>query len=218
MNHEPEVIRARFVEAAFTERYLANAMMPTARGYWPVMLRDAEDYKGYDDQAWLDNAARKQGRASIGAVSRHQECLDWTADLIHDEKRRHIVWAWAFCKANGWDFGARCVKQGWARPTAYRRLTASIEAISVHFDIKGVVVRLPDDKWLRHETPDMACVSSTMPQSRPVATAVPHKPFRTEAHRDLIQTDEDAEAFALFLRRRNEREAKRRAKLGLDAA
>lgn len=203
MNHEPEVIRARFVEAAFTERYLANAMMPTVRGYWPMFLHDAEDRKGWDDAARLDNAAKWKGRASSGAISRHQECLDWTADLIHDEKRRHIVWTWAFCKANGWDFGARCVRQGWARPTAYRRLTASIEAISAHFDISGVVVRLPDDKWLRHESRDMASVSSTLPQSRPAATTIPHRPYRTEKPRDLLDSPEAVADFAKALERRN---------------
>lgn len=199
MNHEPEVIRARFVEAAFTERYLANAMMPTARGYWPVMLRDAEDYKGYDDQAWLDNASKRLGRASSAAISRHQECLDWTGDLIHDEKRRHIVWTWAFCKANGWDFGASCVKRGWARPTAYRRLMASIDAISVHFDISGVVVRLPDDKWLRQD--DHTDVDDCATVKNYERTPLPFTPpaFISEKSTDMLTTPEAIEAFVAHI-------------------
>lgn len=211
MNHEPEVIRARFVEAAFTERYLPNANLPSANGFWPVMLRDAEDYKGYDDQAWLDNAARKYGRASIGAVSRHQECLDWTTKLIHDEKRRHIVWAWAFCKANGWDFGSRCIKRGWARPTAYRRLTASIDAISEHFRMSTVLVRLPDDKWLRHETHSMACSSGAIDTRADAVEPIPHKPFLTEKSRDLLTTPEAVADFAKALERRNARMRKLQA-------
>ena len=166
MNHEPEVIRARFVEAAFTERYLANAMAPTGRGYWPVFLHDAEDRKGWDDAARLDNAAKWKGRASTGAVGRHQECLDWTAELIHDEKRRHIIWSWAFARQMA----------GTLAPGAPRKVGLDPQRIDV---------------------------------------LIPH---RTEPHLDLIQTEEDAENFAKFLRRRNEREAKRRAKLGLDAA
>lgn len=217
MNHEPEVIRARFVEAAFTERFLATAMAPSARGYWPEFFYDDEDRKGWDDSARLDNAAKWKGRASTGAISRHQECLDWTAELIHDEKRRHIVWAWAFCKANGWDFGANCIRRGWARPTAYRRLTSTIDAISEHFGIGGLVVRLPDDRWLRHEQPIQAIHSIQSRRGDDTIPAIPHKPFRTEKHIDLIRTDEDAESFAKFLQRRNELEAKRRARLGLDA-
>jgi hypothetical protein len=142
MNYKPGVIRARFVEAAFTERFLATEMAPSARGCWPEFFHDEEDQKVWDDAARLDNAAKWKGRASTGAISRHQECLDWTANLIHDEKRRPIVWAWAFCKVNGWDFGARCVKRGWARPTAYRRLTALIDAISEHFRIRSVLVAI----------------------------------------------------------------------------
>jgi hypothetical protein len=64
----------------------------------------------------------------------------------------------------------------------------------------------------------MACISSTLGRSDETAPAIPHKAYRTEPHLDLIQTDEDAESFAKFLQRRNEREAKHRAKLGLNAA
>jgi|APCry1669192522_1035417.scaffolds.fasta_scaffold07934_4 hypothetical protein len=84
--------------------------------------------------------------------------------------------------------------------------------------MSGVLVRLPDDKWLRHEQPNMPSISGKLAQRDAAAQPIPHKPFRTEPHLDLIQTEEDAENFAKFLRRRNEREAKRRAKLGLDAA
>lgn len=218
MNYGPEVIRARFVEAAFTEQFLPTAASPRSRGYWPEFFHDQNDKDGWDDAAHLDNAYRSKGRASLGAVSRHQECLDWTRTIIDDEKRRHILWAWAFCKANGWDFGSRCVKKGWARPTAYRRLTASIESISEHLRIRSVLVRLPDDKWLRHETPPMACISSTLGNTDASDLAIAHKPFVTEKPRDLIKTPEDAEQFAAWLQRRNEREARRRSKLGMDAA
>lgn len=225
MNYEPEVIRARFVEAAATERFLPSARSPSARGYWPSFFHDEEDKAGWDDAARLDNAEKWQGRATSGAMSRHQECLDWTASRVTDEKRRHILWSWAFCRANDWDFGARCVRRGWARPTAYRRLTATIEALSGQFRMEGFVVRLPDEKYLRHETPVLASISSTLDQ-HVAAQPITFTPgYRTENSRDLIQTPEDADTFAKFLERRNadmrrsqEREAKRRQKLGMDAA
>lgn len=205
MTCEPEMIRARFVEAAFTERFLPSAFGPRAKGYWPEFFHDEEDKAGWDDAARLDNAEKWKGRASSGAISRHQECMDWTAALIQDEKRRQIVWAWAFCRANGWDFGARCVKRGWARPTAYRRLNASMEAISEHFRMGGVVVRLPDDKWVRHEQPSPIRSDGWL-KNCSQSPAIKFTPgFRTESSRDLIQTPEDAETFAKFLDRRNAR-------------
>jgi hypothetical protein len=206
VNNEPEVIRARFVEAAHTERFLPNAKMPTASGYWPEFFYDDKDKEGWDDAARLDNAEKWKGRASSGAISRHQECMEWTTTIIGDGKRRQIVWAWAFCRANGWDFGARCVKRGWARPTAYRRLSAAMEAISVKFAMEGSVVRLPDEKYLRQEQPVMACVSGTMGQRDNQAAAIKFTPgYQTEKSRDLLQTEEDAETFAKFLERRNAR-------------
>jgi hypothetical protein len=211
MNYEPEIIRARFVEAAHTEQFLPTALSPSSRGYWPEFFHDDEDKKGWDDAARLDNADKRKGRASTGAVSRHQECLDWTATIITDEKRRHIVWAWAFCRANGWDFGARCVKRGWARPTAYRRLAASVDAILAELRKKGVLVRLPDDKWVRHETPNMASISSTLGRSDETAPAIPNKAYRTEPSRDTLDTPEAIADFAKALERRNARMRKLQA-------
>lgn len=205
MNHEPEIIRARFVEAAFTERFLPSARFPSSSGYWPVIFHDAEDQAGWDDAAKLDNAERSKGRASMGAISRHQECLDWTATIIMDEKRRHIVWAWAFCKANGWDFGARCVKKGWARPTAYRRLAASIDAISVHFDISNAVVRLPEQKWLRQEEHLVIETSLRSVHSDESPTPTNHPPYRTEPSRHLLKTKQAVADFEKTLERRNAR-------------
>jgi hypothetical protein len=226
MNFEPEIIRARFVEAAHTERFLPTAFSPAGKGYWPQFFHDEADKSGWDDAARLDNSEKWKGRASSGAISRHQECLEWTATRVKDEKRRHILWAWAFCRANGWDFGARCSRKGWARPTAYRRLSATIDGLSEQFRMEGVLVQLPDDKWVRHETPVVACVAGTMAAVDAKPRAIKFTPgYRTERSHDLIQTAEDADTFAQFLERRNadmrraqEREAKRRAKLGMDAA
>ena len=226
MNHEPEIIRARFVEAAFTERFLPSALMPSGKGYWPQIFHDKEDQDGWDDAAKLDNAERRKGRATSDAISRHQECLDWTASLIDHEEHRHILWAWAFCRANSWDFGARCNRKGWKRPTAYRRRDASIEAISGHFGMKGLLVRLPDDKWLRHETASVVPIHGGLEHCAGSSPAIKFIPgYRTEPSRDMLKTEEQVDAFAKFMERRNadmrrmqEREAKRRAKLGLDAA
>ncbi|MDB5584875.1 MAG: polymerase subunit sigma [Bradyrhizobium sp.] len=221
----PEITRARYVEAAHTERFLPAALAPSSKGYWPEFFHDDEDKKGWDDAARLDNAEKWKGRASSGAISRHQECMVWTAERIDDQKRRQIVWAWAFCRANGWDFGARCVKKGWARPTAYRRLTAAIAEITDGLNNDGVLLALPADRWLRQETP-LSVRSHGGIENCVSGPAIKFTPgYRTEKSRDLIRTQADADTFAKFLERRNadmrsaqEREAKRRQKLGMDAA
>lgn len=225
MNYEPEVIRARFVEAAFTERFLPSARGPSSKSYWPEFFHDEEDKAGWDDAARLDNAEKWKGRATSGAVSRHQECMDWTAAFISDEKRRHILWAWAFCKANDRDFGAHCRKRGWARPTAYRRFTVTIEAIATKLAMEGLVVRLPDEKWVRHETPSMASISAMVAASNDSPTIKFTPAFRTEDSRDLLTTPEGVADFTKHLdavnaerRRLQEREAKRRAKIGVTAS
>lgn len=217
----PEITRARFVEAAHTERFLPAALSPHGRGYWPAFFHDDVDKAGWDDAARLDNAEKSKGRAPSGAISRHQECMVWTSERIGDMSRRQIVWAWSFCRANGWDFGARCSKRGWARPTAYRRLSAAIEGITHGLNNEGVLLRLPHERWLRQEEPNKACVSCTM-DIRDSAQPIKIKPgYRTEKVRDLIRTEEDAGEFAKFLERRNaivRREQERRRKLGLEGA
>lgn len=205
MNYEPEVIRARFVEAAHTERFLPAARGPGSGSYWPVIFHDQEDKDGWDDAAREDNAEKWKGRASSGAISRHQECMIWTATIISDEKRRHILWAWAFCRANGWDFGARCIRKGWARPTAYRRLSASIEAICLELRSSNIMLRMPDEKWLRQETPSIVPIDGGLANCASAPATKFSPGYQTEKSSDLIKTQDDMDTFAKFLERRNAR-------------
>lgn len=212
MNNSPELIRARFVEAAHTERFLPNAKMPSANGYWPEFFYDDEDRKGWDDAARLDNAERWKGRASSGAISRHQECMEWSTTIITDGKRRQIVWEWAFCRANGWDFGASCVKRGWARPTAYRRLSAAMEAISNKFAMEGVVVRHPDEKYLRQETQSGIGIPLSNETSLRRTVRIVHPPYMTEKPIDTLKTPAAVEAFIAHLEDVNAQRRKDRAR------
>lgn len=200
----PGIVLARFVEAAHTERFL-----PFGGGnngsYWPQFVHDEEDRRGWDEAAKADNAEKFRGRAPDGSISRHSECMDWSIRFVDDDKRRHIVWNWAFCRANGWSFGARCVKKGWARPTAYRRLTSSIETICEGLQNDRVLLRLSAEKWLRQELPPEAMNSVTVQQN--VAAEIKQiKPgYRTEKHRDLLTTPQAVADFAKHLERRNAR-------------
>jgi hypothetical protein len=208
----PEIVRARFVEAAFTEQFLPTAKAPSSRGFWPTFFHDEEDKKGWDDAARLDNAERRHGRAPSGAISRHAECLQWTGTILHDEKRRHIVWSWAFCRANGWDFGARCVRKGWVRQTAYRRLSASIDAIVATLVNDAVLLRLPDDKWVRHETQADVPIDPSYSSSASAPVYRTPAAFMTEKPADTLTTPEAVADFVTFLEKVNNRRRRDRAR------
>lgn len=216
-----KIIKARFVEAAATERFLRTDGPGSGRSYWPVFAHDAEDIKGWDDQAKIDNATWSIGRATRGEIARHTECMDWTLRLIGHEMRRRIIWAWAFCRAYNRDFSKLCDRRGWIRATAYRRLDAAICEVDDHFRIEGGVVQFPGIRWVRHEEPSVAQDECTLGEQRRSPTAILNQPYVTEKPRDLIASAADVDAFQTFLEHRNEvvrqrqaREEKRRAKLG----
>lgn len=223
----PDIVRIRFIEAADTERYLPKPFTASGKGYWPQHLYSAEDMEGWDEKAKADNASRPSTRAPDGAVTRHDECLAWTSTLIPDQTRRHLVWAYAFCRANKREFGRLCDKKGWAKRTAYDRLHKLWDRLTTHFEHEGLLLRMPSEFWVAQETPNQAHPMPTIGNIANTPHAIPFTPsFRTEHSLDLIHTQDDADQFASFLKERNtlvrkeqaRRETLRRRKLGLDEA
>jgi hypothetical protein len=230
----PEIIRARFVEAAHTERHLASPFRPDARGFWPKIFHDKEDRDGWDDQAKQEDMEAWQGRGSAkaDALSRHQECLDWTVSLIDDAKpltayRVRVLWTWARCRNGGLDFGARCHRMGISRPTGYRRLTDITEQLSQQHNMIGLLLRLPDEEFLRQE--EAPVVSSMRGVGNPIrinlsTSGIPFSPsFRTDVSCDLLKSERDVTDFqshldAVNAERRKLLERKRRAKIGVMAS
>jgi hypothetical protein len=198
----PDLVKIRFVEAAATERFLPMIRVGASNGYWPVFLHDQEDRAGWDDQARIDNAERWKGRAPLGAISRHQECLEWTSTHIHDDKRRKLVWAFAFCRANKWDFGKLCERKGWIKSTSYDRLNKLWDRLSQQFVATGVLLHLPSDYWIGHEEAEMPQILITSRNRNKDFPPVP-KAVIYERSSDLIRTAEDAEIFAKHLARHN---------------
>lgn len=203
-----DIVKARFQEAAETERYLPRPRMGTGAGFWPLHQYTKEDRDGWDDAARADNAdmwARNR-KLTREAISRHDECLVWSMTLLGAETHRHIVWKWAFCQVNGWSFSEACKRRGWVRVTAYRRLQASFERISGILGTGGALVRMPDEKWLLQDGPISAMASGTVAEIVNAPTSIKFTPgYQTEKSTDLIRTEEDAEGFAKFLERRNAR-------------
>ena len=208
MSWTPDIVKARFQEAAETERYLPRPRMGTGAGFWPLHQYTKEDRDGWDDAARADNAdmwARNR-KLTREAISRHDECLVWSMTLLGNEAHRHIVWKWAFCQVNGWSFSEACKRRGWVRVTAYRRLQASCELISVKLHTASALVRLPDEKWLLQDGPFSAIACDKAAEHDTASSAIPLTTgYQTEKSTDLIHTEEDAETFAKFLERRNAR-------------
>lgn len=198
----PEIVRTRFVEAAATERFLPSQKVGGAAGYWPIFLHDEEDRAGWDDAARLDNAAKWQGRAPLGAITRHQECLEWTSSKIDCHKRRKLVWAFAFCRANKWDFGKLCERKGWIKSTSYDRLNKLWDRLSQEFCNTRLLLRLPSEYWVGHETANQPRICAT-DETRVAAKLPVPKAVIYERSRDLIRTPEDAETFAKHLAKHN---------------
>jgi PAS domain-containing protein len=208
MTWTPDIVKARFQEAAETERYLPRPRMGTGAGFWPLHQYTKEDREGWDEAAKADNAdlwARNR-KLTREAISRHDECLVWSMTLLGGETHRHIVWKWAFCQVNGWSFSEACKRRGWVRVTAYRRLQASFEMISGRLGTARTLVRLPDEKWLLQDGSISANRCDRREDVVTAPTAIKFTPgYQTEKSRDLIQTQDDAETFAKFLERRNAR-------------
>lgn len=205
-----EIVKARFVEAADTERRLPNRKLSTASGYWPTYNYENDDMRGWDQQARDDHLEKVAGRkpATSGQVTRHEECLNWTINLISLEERRKLVWAWAFCKANDRDFGKECQRRGWARPTAYRRLTAVFNSIADQLRNNNVMLRMPADRWARQESQDRVDECVTIKNS---ARAVPlHTPsfFISEKSKDMLTTPKAVAAFVAHVENVNDNRRK----------
>lgn len=223
----PETVRIRYVEAAGTERFLSALRLPTANGYWPGFQYDDDDQKGWDQAAKDDHLAIWQGRgtAKADALSRHQECLSWTIERIADPERRRLVWGFAFCRAYKREFGKWCDERGRAKSTAYNRLNRVWGHLAATFNNEGLLLREAAPYWVGHETPRMACVSAR-PENNATVQAIRFSPgYQVEKSRDLLTTPEAVADFiahrdAVNAERRKfqEREAKRREKLGLAVA
>lgn len=143
----PQIVKVRFVEAAKTERFLPRPKVSTGAGFWPLHEYTGEDRAGWDEQAKADNADRwaRDRKVTRAAISRHDECLDWSIRLLPGETHRRIVWAWAFAQANGWSFRESCRRRGWVPMTAYRRLSASFCRVSDQLAKVGALLRMPDE-------------------------------------------------------------------------
>lgn len=206
----PEIIRARFVEAADTERRLPKGGGGSNSGYWPSYEYTFEDKAGWGTKRLAEEREMRLARIppSSSAITRHDEVMGWTANLIHDERKRRIVWAWAWCRLTGSSFSARCKKQGWVKVTAYRRLMATVDQILEELRNGATLLRMPDEKWLIQETPNMASIHGTMADEPPIPISPSSIILPGDRPSHTLTSPQAVENFAKYLERVNKRRRK----------
>lgn len=229
MKWTPEIVRSRFVEACDTERRLPLGGGSSSGGYWPAYLHSFEDMAGWGTKRLAEEREMRLARTppSAAAISRFEEVMAWSASMIHDDARRKILWTWAACQVSGHSFASRCRKLGLVKMTAYRRLHAVSEAISYHLNNGEVLLRMPDEKWVLPSQPISGSSFDMLALSDDDGQPTVHPTFQVlDKAVDLLTTPDAIADFrkhltAINRQRRKEQErleAKRRAKLGLDAA
>lgn len=224
MNWTPEIVLGRFIEATDTERRLPKGGGSGQGAPWPAYMHTFEDMNGWGTKRLAEERELRMRRIppTSGAITRFEEVMDWTAKRIHDEARRHLIWAFAVCRLNGWSFSAKCRKEGWNRITAYDRLNKLFDRLSTDLAMENVVLRLPDPKWTLQESENhstRSCRLGDIDDTPPRSPKVVRVPDAVSTH--LIKTPADLEQFEKHLRavnraRRKEQERQKRQFLGLE--
>jgi len=212
-----DLIKARFVEAADTERRLPAARISpsVASGWWPEFKYSVADMNGWGGRRLSEHREQFWANArlapSAGAVSRHEEVLTWTADHIHDEARRRLAWLWAFCTAADRDFSAALRSKGIARSTAYDRLNKLWARLERDFRNATVPLRFPDDKWVGHEPHRSKIVCGIIGRESDNAPPVSRTHWKDD---EATEDRPDLRDFS-WAQKQAAREAKRRKALGM---
>jgi len=157
MNWTPEIVLARFIEAADTEWRSPRARIgpQAAPAFWPEYVHTDADRRGWGRQPGHqlmpgDNPLEEMSRTKVprvmpsaDAISRMDEVLAWGLEMLsHDERK--VLWAYSFAIISGHSFSRWCRKNGVIRRTAYRRFNKALETISATLCKKDVFLRLPD--------------------------------------------------------------------------
>jgi len=217
MNVRPvDIVRARWLEAADTDMRLPweRTRPSTASGFWPAYEHTFEDKAGWGTARLKEERELRARRTppSAAAIRRHDEVMNWTADLISEPERRLLVWKWAFCIVGSRSFANWIRETGRARATAYRRLEFTFDAISLA--LANNLQQLPecDPQYLRQIIGDQVQDSVTLDElpTSPTSWSAPgEQPSDLPENRDFSWADKQAERHA-------RREAKRRKLLGVE--
>jgi len=211
-----DIVRHRFIEAAQTERRLPLGGGSQSTGFWPAYVHTFEDMNGWGTRRLAEEREMRMKRIppSAGAISRHTEVMAWTAELIHDEEHRWLIWSMANCIASERSFSAWCKAEGMVRMTAYRRIDRICEAISANLNNANALLRLPDGYGVLQPNQNQGMSFAMMAAEGD--DAPPISPTHWTDN-EALEDRPDLRDFS-WAQSQAKREAKRRQKLGLDAA
>lgn len=206
----PDIVKRRFFEACDIERRMVvKGGMSTGGNGWPSYIYDADDHKGWDDQAMQDNLERWQGRQVTKSpeITRWEEVFfEWTS--IVPERHRKLVWRWAQCIASGRSFSKYCQEKGIVRITAYKRLDKVFDFLVTHFDLERRFLKEPEGKWAIQEDQIEAMEYGNIKNNALDRRSPEHPPFRPEKHHDALTTPAAIAAFAQHLADTNDERRK----------
>ena len=220
----PELVKGRFVEAADTERRMPLGGGAPSSGYWPAYVHSFEDMNGWGTQRLAEEREMRARRIppSAAAISRYLEVLGWSAEMIPERKRQHLVWNWAFSSVTNRSFAQHCRRNGIIKMTAYRRLAAIFSEICAELCKRDIPLREPEQTFVLPNTPNAAITSGNMavPDDEPDLHQTFHI-FDGIRPSDTLTSPSAVESFEKFLAKTNKRrrrEQERRRKLGLEDA
>ena len=175
----PTIIKARFLEAAHVDQLLPRrGTRPDGYGrawgeYLPYSIDGKgrlvadRDLRGADAYA-ADRAAfweEIRMKATTEQVTRHDECLRWTAEIVPVDAERRSLLAWALTSVRGRSFRGWCREEGISHMTAYRRVERAIGAISEEFRKNRQIPSLPGEEWVLHISPESGTYSGIVGES-----------------------------------------------------
>jgi len=148
MTWTPELVFARFIEAADTEwRSPRERIGPRdAPAFWPEFQHTFADMVSWDSKRRKERSDefwRTRNRPSAAAISRMEEALYWGLQGLTASQRK-MLWCRCFCLIRGWHFNDWCEKNGVVRMTAYRWFNQALEAVTNNLNEECVPIRHPD--------------------------------------------------------------------------
>lgn len=219
------VILDRLIEAFDTDTALPVATGPKMFGNaWPDIFSSEEDIREMErveDRDWkqhqtrqrhqaIDAFTERRAKCSRPRISRMEEAFSWLS-LVLGEEDRQIILAYAEVKARGLDFERflelrnrkHKTKSAWVKRTILRRIDKILRELASILRKRAIILRDCAGLQVAHEAAKHSCksISSTVCE-RDDELNRPAMPMNSPA---LITGSA-------------EREARRRARLGLEAA
>jgi hypothetical protein len=133
--HEEAVIH-RFIEAAHVQRLVPMRFGPRAGGSaWPQVTHDWSDLvaQAGAEEDETDRMVGMLRSVSIppAALTRLDEVYDWHLRFLkHKPGAARCLWVFMIARVTPrWTFASACRRRGWAKRTAYRRVSQAIDTV-----------------------------------------------------------------------------------------